>query len=207
MYCHFSGYEKQLCLECESDVSWSDCDVNQRYSEYCPGKYQRCASVEAKMGSGEKKYVKKCISRLDNPCDQNDYKECRATICDKRLCNFAVTPSAILIATPFQCNQCFSEISWKDCEEKSVVVYCGAGFSKCFKSEFKEEASPTQFAKGCTVPVACPNSSLNMPNAENRKIECCGQQICNMVEHALPSVFHVGSFALGNLLFKGIILE
>lgn len=53
------------------------------------------------MGLGEKKYVKKCILRLDNFCDENDYKECRVIICDKRLCNFVVILLVIFIVIFF----------------------------------------------------------------------------------------------------------
>ena len=124
------------------------------------------------------KYEKKCATRLENPCHGKRVEDCQVTLCDKDLCNFAITPGATLIASGFRCMQCNSTISWEDCEEHAVEVFCGAGLRKCFKLEF-QKSDRTEYVKGCTVPLVCGNSSQHMPNADDRTIKCCGQHICN----------------------------
>lgn len=175
--------------------------MNTKYKTYCPGQHQRCAAVmEAPTRRDKIQYKKKCASRLDNPCRERRLEECKITLCDKDLCNFALTPTATLIASAFRCKQCESKISWGDCDNKAVEVFCGAGFRKCFKRRYSED-QVTVYSKGCTVPLACGNSSDKMPNADKRSINCCGQHVCNTVERNGASVFLMGVLLLGSMMF------
>lgn len=124
-------------------------------------------------------YKKDCAGRLFNPCNGKRVEDCRSTLCDKDLCNFALTPSATLIASGFRCYWCQSTKSWDDCVDSQQEIFCGTGFRKCFKLEFKKPGGVIEYTKGCAVPLACGNSSINMPQAEARNIYCCGQHICN----------------------------
>ena len=197
---------RQLCLRCESNISWSGCDINTTYKSFCGGQHQRCAAVmEAPTRRDKIKYIKKCVSRLDNPCRERRREECRITFCEKDLCNFALTPTATLIASAFRCKQCESKISWGDCDNKAVEVFCGAGFRKCFKRRFTEDGV-TVYSKGCTVPLACGDSQVKMPNNDQRNITCCGQHVCNMAERNGASVFLMGVLLLGSMIFTGTVV-
>ena len=162
--------------------------------------------MEAPTRRDRIEYKKRCVSRLDNPCREKRLEECQITLCDKDLCNFALTPTATLIASAFRCKQCESKISWGDCDDNAVEVFCGAGFRKCFKRRYSEpEDHVTKYSKGCTVPLACGDSSGEMPNADQRTIYCCGQHVCNTVERNGASVFLVGVLLLGSIMFIGSI--
>ena len=198
---YFAGYQRQHCLECNSEVSWSECDLEQNYKKYCNGYYQRCASImKAETRRDKIKYHKKCVGRLESPCKERRTEECKVTFCDKDLCNFAITPTATLIASSFRCKQCQSNVSWDDCENNEVEIFCGAGFRKCFKSTFDIKNGKTEYSKGCTVPLACGESQYKMPNAASRTIECCGQHVCNVVERNSTSVFLMGVLLMGSVI-------
>ena len=135
--------------------------------------------MERKNPRERVEYRKDCANRLENPCHEKRVEDCRSTLCDGDLCNFALTPSATLIASGFRCFRCISEKSWDDCVEKAEEIICETGYRKCYKLEFKRENGVTEYIKDCTVPLACGNSSINMPQAERRNIQCCGQHLCN----------------------------
>ena len=198
--------QEQLCLNCKSKISWSDCDINTTYKNYCPRPHERCAAfLKAQTRRDRIEYIKQCVPRLDNPCDERRFEECRITFCYKELCNFALTPTATLLASSFRCKQCDSRISWTDCDDKAVEVFCGAGFRKCFRSSYLIADDVTEYSKGCTVPLACGNSSVKMPDAYNRDIKCCGQHVCNTAERNGPSVFLMGALLLGSMISIGCV--
>ena len=170
------------CFKCTSPTSWSHCDllVNQEANRDCPAEKIRCIAVMERKNPRERvEYRKDCANRLENPCHEKRVEDCRSTLCDGDLCNFALTPSATLIASGFRCFRCISTKSWDDCVEKAEEIICDTGYRKCYKLEFKRENGVTEYIKDCTVPLACGNSSINMPQAERRNIKCCGQHLCN----------------------------
>lgn len=170
-----------FCFNCESEISWADCDLRLNETERtCSGPDDtRCLAVmERKSPRDKTKYIKKCTTRLFNPCDDKRKEECQATLCDTDLCNFALRPQSTLIAAEFRCYKCDSITSWEDCDQNAVEVICGAGYRKCFKLEF-QKSGITEYYKGCTVPLACGDSAELMPNADDRDILCCGQILCN----------------------------
>lgn len=146
------------------------------------------------------KYEKRCVNRLESPCKEKRLEECKVTLCDKELCNFAITPTATLVASSFRCKFCQSNVSFDDCDKNALEIYCGAGFRKCFKSTFKFKNGKTEYAKGCTVPLACGPSQEKMPNNDSRTIECCGQHVCNVVERNSTSVFLMGALLMGSVI-------
>ena len=176
---HFAGLAI-YCFHCESEVSWADCDLNLKEERTCQGPDQtRCIAVMARTSPIHKTtYKKQCASRLENPCNGKRKEDCQATLCDKDLCNFALSPQSTLIAAEFRCFKCSSTISWEDSDENAIEVFCGVGYRKCFKLEFKK-IGMIQYYKGCTVPLACGDSADQMPNADDREILCCGQRLCN----------------------------
>lgn len=190
------------CFKCDSYTSWSACDLelNKNKRKCTESGQTRCLAVMERENPRSKiKYIKKCATRLENPCHDKRVEDCQATLCDKDLCNFALTPTATLIASAYRCKECNSTISWADCDYHAVEVFCGAGFRKCFKLEFKKSGK-MQYTKGCTVPLACGNSSRHMPDANDRNIQCCGQHICNEARtNSAPVVF------FGALFFVSIV--
>ena len=169
------------CFNCESRVSWSDCDLKLNATERtCAGPHEtRCIAVTSRpTPRDETTYKKGCATRLHNPCNDKRKEDCESTLCDKDLCNFALSPGATHIAAGFRCYVCASTVSWKDCDRNAVEVYCGVGYRKCFKRELKKSGG-IEYSKGCTVPLACGDSAKLMPDAENREILCCGQHLCN----------------------------
>ena len=169
------------CFNCKSEISWADCDLSLNGTERTCSKpdHTRCMAVMKRENPGDKtSYEKGCATRLENPCDEKRKEDCQATMCDKDLCNFAVSPQSTLIAAGFRCYKCLSTISWKDCDKKAVEIFCGAGFRKCSKIEFKTSGI-IEYSKGCNVPLACGDSADQMPNADDRGIWCCGQLLCN----------------------------
>ena len=178
-----------LCFNCDSKVSWSDCDLKLNETKRtCSGEDEtRCIAITARQSPRDQtEYKKGCTKRLDNPCDDKRKEDCEATICDKDLCNFALSPDSTLIAAGFRCHKCASTISWEDCDQNAVEVYCGVGYRKCFKLEFKK-LGMIEYYKGCTVPLACGDSAKLMPDFEDRKILCCGQHLCNGA--GIPTVY------------------
>lgn len=170
-----------LCFNCESEVSWADCDLDlNETARTCSGPHEtRCMAVVERPSPRDKtKYRKGCATRLHNPCDEKRKEDCQTTLCDKDLCNFALRPDSTLIAAGFSCFECTSTISWEDCDQNAVEVFCGAGYRKCFKLEFKT-SDIIEYSKGCTVPLACGDSAELMPNSKDRGILCCGQILCN----------------------------
>ena len=185
-------------------TSWSECDLKMNDNRLCNDKnHKRCAAImEAETRRDKIKYSKKCIARLENPCHERRREECRITLCDKDLCNFSLTPTATLIASSFKCKKCVSEISFEDCDYHSVVVFCGAGYRKCYKQTFTYQNGITEYRKGCTVPLACGDSQDKLPHKDDRDIQCCGQHICNAgvrVKNG-PSMFIAGSLLLGSVM-------
>ena len=177
-----------LCFNCESSISWADCDLQLNESKRtCSGPDKtRCMAVMQRESTRLKTtYKKGCSARLNNPCDDKRREECQATLCDKDLCNFALSPDSTLIASAFRCYKCTSTISWEDCDQNAVKVHCGAGYRKCFKLELKKSGI-TVYYKGCTVPLACGDSADQMPNADDQSILCCGQILCNRA--GIPTV-------------------
>lgn len=169
------------CFKCHSEMSWSDCDLdlNVKPDRDCPEDKIRCMAVMERESPREKMvYKKDCAHRLFNPCHERRVEDCRSTLCDSDLCNFALTPEATLIASGFRCFRCKSTKSWDDCVEKAEEIFCNTGYRKCYKLEFRKKEG-TEYIKDCTVPLACGNSSINMPQAANRTIHCCGQHLCN----------------------------
>jgi len=169
------------CFNCDSEVSWADCDLDLNETERtCSGSDKtRCIAEMSRENPRDKtKYKKSCTTRLNNPCDDKRKEDCQATMCDKDLCNFALSPGATLLPAGFRCYKCASTISWEDCDQNAVEIYCGVGYRKCSKLEFKKSGL-VEYYKGCTVPLACGDSAALMPNAEDRGILCCGQNLCN----------------------------
>lgn len=189
------------CLKCDSKVSWSQCEIETKADRVCTDSaHKRCAAyMEAKEKRDKISYHKRCFDRLENPCHGVRIDQCRVTICDKDLCNFSLTPTATLLASSFRCRQCESNISWSHCDRNSVEVFCGAGYRKCYKEEYKRSDGVMEYAKGCTVPAACGEENLaKMPDAENREyFHCCGQHICNSVVRKSSSIFVIGALLLG----------
>lgn len=144
-------------------------------------------------------YKKRCAKRLENPCHDKRKEDCQATLCDKDLCNFALAPCATLIAAAFRCYKCNSTISWADCDENAVEIFCGAGYRKCFKLEF-QKSGIMEYTKGCTVPLACGDSADQMPNADDRGILCCGQNLCNGASISSIPIVYFGALFLVSMI-------
>lgn len=178
-----------FCFHCESEVSWSDCDLKMNESKRtCSGPHDtRCMALVERPSPRQKTVYKKgCTTRLHNQCDEKRKEDCQVTLCDKDWCNFALSPDSTLIAAGFRCYHCASNISWEDCDQNAVENFCGAGFRKCFKLE-STESGIKEYHKGCIVPLACGDSAKLMPNAKDREIECCGQLLCNRA--GIPTIY------------------
>ena len=182
-------------------MSWSDCDVNVDNPECKEPNKERCgAQMVAETQRDKIEYRKACYDRLTNPCHEKRIDECRITLCEKDLCNFALTPTATLIASAFRCIKCNSTISWEDCDDQGEEIICGAGFRKCSKLEHKKEGF-IEYSKGCIVPLACGETGdKHMPDAKNREMYCCGQHFCNRVGINRASNFFFGALLLSSMM-------